>query len=288
MTVQAPEVTVSTLDILRGIVTMPAGPAREAAVNDFIAARLPMFTRQARGLCRINSVQVGTYLDDVAAIVAEVAWEMIREALDDPSTLERIITWEAILYRRARVRVRSYIDRTEAPAAGMTTARRRHREVQRTRSLLRGELDREPNDAEVITETNKRLAHLKDAAYQGMAITEEDLRMPGQVADPELALEQHRVVDFAEDYILHPTEGRQVVARTIEACYRHDHATGKVAELWMGDVYSTGGPGEGTDTITHICQVMAMTRPRVQEHIGRVRRIAIDLLADMGVEGLTA
>lgn len=283
---QIPRVETATTDVLRGIVSMPAGPERELAVESFIASRMPLFNRHGRGLCRINSVQPSKYLEDVTAIVAEVAWVMIREALEDPSVLDKIVTWEAILYRRARVRVRSYIDNNDHPASGMVTARRRHREVQKTRSLLRAELDREPTNQEIIAETNKRLAHLKNASYQGMAISEEDLHLPTQAADPELAMDTTSHVDFAEDYILHPAEGRAVVTKTIAACYEHNEVTGRVAELWMGDAYSSGGADVGTDTITHIGKVMAMSRPKVLAHVVEVRRIAIGVLAGMGIEGL--
>lgn len=283
ITKELPDITHSTLDILADIAAMDEGSQREVAVHEFIKARMPMFTRQARGLCRINSVQPTKYLDDLTGMVAETAWEMIREALENPGSLAQIMTWEAMLYRRARVKVRSYIDRVEAPASGMTTARRRHREVQRTRSLLRGEKGAEPTDGEVIEATNARLAHLKDAAYQGMTITHCDLQMPGSAGDPETSMETHQVVDFAEDYILHPVEGAQIVTRTIEACYEADFTAGTIAGLWMGDVYSSGGPGEGTDTITHICKELGLTRLMVQDYVIAVRKVAIEVLADIGV-----
>ncbi|MGC0252643.1 hypothetical protein [Pseudactinotalea sp. Z1748] len=285
-----PGVDRPSLDVLADIAQMPTGPQREVAVEQFIAARLPLFNRYARSLCRTNSVPANDYLEDITAIVAEVAWEMIREALQDPGHLSKYMTWEAIHFRRARSKVRSYVDRTKTPASGMTTVMRRYREVQRTRSLLRGELDREPSDPEVVAETNKRLSHLKDAAYQGMHITSADLQMPGQVGDPDIALESHKVVDYAEDYILHPTEGATVVRQTITAAREHHPTTGRVAELWMGDVYAEGGPGEGTDTVTHICHVLALSRPAVQGHISQVRQLAVGVLAGMGVdlEGVSA
>lgn len=276
-----------SLEVLAEIAHMQPGPQRDRAAEQFIADRIPMFRRHARSLCKTNSVPVSDYLEDIASIVAEVAWEMVLQALEDPSVLDQYLKWEAIHFRQARARVRSYVDRNKAPASGMTTALRRYREVQRTRSLLRGELGREPSDTEVITETNKRLSHLKNAAYQGMVVTSADMQMPGQAGDPEIALQSHKVLDYAEDYILHPTEGATVVRRTIAAAAEYHPTTGRVAELWMGDVYAEGGPGEGTDTVTHICKVLSLSRPAVQEHICQVRRLAIEVLGELGVDADT-
>lgn len=284
----APDIIETTLDIVARIAAMPAGAQRDHAVTDFITARTPLFERWTKNLCRINSVPASTYGDDVRAIVLETAWDMLATAIDDPTTLEAIATWEAICYRSARSRVRTYIDRAASVASGMTTARRRHREAQRSRSELRATLGREPSGQEIIEHANGRLSHLSNQANQGMVITTDDLQLPGQAPDPDLALEHHSHVDYAEDYVLHPLEGRALVQRIIDTCNEQDELIGQVAELWVQDVYSTGRQGPGADTVTHIGKTLSIARPRVHELIDEIRLISIALLSDLGIEGAEA
>lgn len=281
-----PRVSETTIDILRAITSLPAGSERERQVESFIRARLRVFRRQARSLCRVNSVPVAKWGEDVEAIVAEAAWDLISRMINDPDALSSVITWEAILFRHARVRVRSFIDHAVSPASGMVTAHRRHRETERSRSVLRSELGREPSDEEIVATTNARVAALPNAAYQGRTVTSADLSVPGPAAelDEELAGETH--VDFAEDYVIHPAEGRQFVADVIQAALEHDPDTGRVASLWMGDVYASGGLPEGTDTITHICRQLGLTRAKVRDHIASIRILGIELLYEIGVEGV--
>ncbi|MPV50150.1 hypothetical protein GCG21_09055 [Pseudactinotalea sp. HY160] len=280
-----PDITQTTLDVVAGIAAMPAGVARDRAVTDFIVARGPLFDRWTKNLCRINSVPATTYGDDVRAIVAEAAWDLLATAIDDPASLEAIATWEAICYRSARSRVRTFIDKAAAPASGMTTARRRHREAQRSRSELRAALGREPGTHEVIEHANGRLSHLSNQANQGMVITSDDLQLPGQVPDPDLAMEHHSHVDYAEDYVLHPLEGRALVQRIIDTCNEQDELIGQVARLWVQDVYSTGRQAEGGDTVTHIGKALSIARPRVHELIDEIRLISIALLTELGIDG---
>lgn len=282
MSLDGPPLTRTSLDEVRDIIAMPAGHDRDNAVTTFIHRRNPMFVNVARRLCRINSVQPQHYYDDIYAIVLATAWEMLAKAIEDPDSMDTIINWDAIFFRQARARVRSEVDRMSSVASGMTTARRRHREVQRSRSELRSLLMREPSNEEMINHANKRLSGRSDQKNQGMVITHEDVDLPSKAPDASQALETHTYIDFSEDCILHPLDWQHVIEQTVTRCCERDPDLGKVATLWVHDVYNSAGEC-GPDLVTYICRTAELKRPHVEELIEQVRLVARDVLAQRGI-----
>jgi len=281
---EAPRITRTTMDEVADIVATPPGPARDEAVEHFISRRMPLWARWARSLCRTCSVPTGQYFDDVQQIVTVAAWDLLARAISDPEVLHGVITFEAICFRHARARVRSFTDKAVTPASGMTTAMRRHRKVQESRSRLRARFNREPTDAEAVDEANRMLEHLQDQKGQGMHITMDDVSSPTEMADPETALDAASHVDFDEGFILHPVEARSVVARVVRACQAADETLGQVARLWMAEIYSTDRAGHGADTVAFIAEQTGLRRPRVRGLIEEVRVVAIGVLRDIGID----
>src|SRR5699024_10311495 len=145
--------------------------------------------------------------------------------------LHGVITFEAICFRHARARVRSFTDKAVTPASGMTTAMRRHRKVQESRSRLRARLNREPTDVEAVDAANQMLAQLTDQHGRGMPITTADASPPTEAADPETALAAQSHLDFDEDFVLHPVEAPRVLEKVVRACHEDDETLGQVARL---------------------------------------------------------
>jgi len=274
--------TTPTVEVLRGILGIEDPGHRHRELEIFVAERMPLYERYAVRLCRTNSAPISKHLEDVMGVVLESAWTVINDATEDPSLLDRTENWEAITFRRARWEVRKFLDRAVAPASGMTTARRRHRKVQEMRSKLRAELGREATDAEIIDAANQSLSHLKDAANQGMVITAADLQLATQVSDVDAALDSFTHVDFAEDYVIHPLEGRRIVEDVVNRCFEVDFTLGQAASIWMADVYTDGGAVAGTDTITHIGAELRLTANQVREYVSLIRRVALEILKEMG------
>lgn len=272
----------ATKDIVAELCQIEDPTTQARALEDFMAARIPMFDRLAASLCRSNSVPPAKFAQDISAIVAQTAWVMLTEALANPSTLADIITWEAILYHRARPLVRSFTDKAEAPASGMVGARRRQREVAKTRTLLRTELSREPTHAEIIETTNTRIAAtVADPARHSMVITAADLEAASVEPLNEGTAGE---VPFDDDYLLHPVEGAKIVHEAVQRCHEHDEVLGQVASMWFDDAYSGGGPPVGADTITYIMSQLGLTRAQVRRHVERVREVAIEMLGSLGIE----
>lgn len=283
---QPPAVTVSSLDMVRDIVAMPHGPERDRAVDTFMRQRARLHRNQARGLCRTNSVPESKYLDDVHAIVLAATWMLLVKCAEEPDLLPRVDTWEAIQYRFVRDQVRRELDRMDAPASGMVNKRRRYREAERTRSTLRDALRREPTPEEIVEATNARLsAARKDAARQAILITAEDLSLQVTVP-PEAADGTH--VDLDDSFVLHPAEGKDLVQRVLALLEEADPVLHRVGQLWFGEVYVEGGALPGRDLATYIAANTGMTPRAARAAVASIRRLALGMLSDLGIDGLEA
>jgi len=281
--VAPPLVTETSVDQVRRIVALPPGPERDLAIDTFMREHDRLHRNQARNLCRINSVPEGKYLEDVYAIVLAGTWMLLVKCMQEPDLLPKVETWEAIQYRFVRDQVRRELDRIDAPASGMVNKRRRYREVERTRSALRVELRREPTPEEIVEATNARLlATRKDAARQAILVTEEDLSLQVTVP-PEAADGAH--TDLDDSFVLHPAEGKQLVGRVLRVVEEADPTLHRVAQLWFGEVYVEGGAAPGRDLTSYIANNTGLTPREVRESVAQIRRLALGMLRDMGIDG---
>lgn len=279
-----------TRDEIRRIVSEPDQARFDYLVADFLASRDKQFNRIAGSLCRSNSVRRTDYLEVVKSLVAEMCWQMIVWAREDETYLDRVDSWEAILVYNVRPKVRSEIDHQRSPASGMVSAQRRYRELARTRSELTSARGERPSVKETVEETNRRLhATRKDPVRQGMVVTElDELAARGAAPFDETLDSVVHQVDFAENYILHPAEGPVLVRTVVELAAEHSELCGQVAEMWMGEAYTSGGPPPGTDTASWIAKELGLTRAQTSSHIATVRELAMDYLAGIGIEGWSA
>ena len=286
-----PKIT-TTHEEVRSIMAIADPTRRKEAEEAFITRRMALFRRFAASFCSIYGVGRQKHFDeDVLSIVAEEAFVMLVEARNDISVLDSVNNWEATLYVRARAKVRRYIDHNADVITGLVSARRRRRIVRQVRIELIRSLQREPSGEEVIAEANRRHQHLKDPARQGMVFTRKDrfgvrsvsLNAPVANRGDEDATELHEVftVDFAEDYIVHPMEGRKLVDAIIQRAAEVDPMLGRIAQLWTSDAYSL--QGEDTDTFSMISRHTGLSRKIVHERIQAIRDIGMQVWWELGL-----
>lgn len=249
---------------LRAIAADSDGATQSAAVDELLRGCKPLFARYARALCRSNSVPATRYLDDIEALVAAEAWELITEAIADPDILDDIPTFEARLFVRVRPKVRSFVDRFESPASGMVAARRRVREVAKTRSQLR-RAGVEPKIETVIAETNARLRRTrKDAERQGMLVDVSTF-IEAAPATPVNEYTARVPAPSASDVLF-----RQVVEATLDATRAMGSKTEWAATLFLTELQGTG-TADAPDMARHVAKELRIRTADASALLGVVR-----------------
>lgn len=284
-----PRVPRDTREDVRHIISAGTADQYDARLYAFLAGRDRLYRRIGSGFLRNNSARA-EHLEDVMAIVREVEWWMVGQALQDDTYLDRVQSWEAILRFNARPKVRSHLDHVRSPASGMVSAQRRFREIQRTRNEIRnarGVGDSEMSTGEVIRLTNERLAATRsDPTRQGMVVSAADVAASRESLSFDDTLGTAPTVphvDSPDDCILHPAEGPVLVATVIERAYEVSLECGEVARMWMEDAYSSGGPPPATDTIAWIARGLGLRRDVVDAHVDVIRAIAVNYLRTIGI-----
>lgn len=86
------------------------------------------------------------------------------------------------------------------------------------------------------------------------------------------------------DFVLSEVEGRELVQMVIEACYERDEELGRVADAWIGDVYSEPPVvSNGAD----IGRAIGVTNARALTLLARARRIAAEVCEEeFGLTGI--
>ena len=149
-------------------------PARPRLINDFLAARQPLFGQLTRSICLRFRITPALHADDVRQIVAMTALAMVNEHLRGELGARR---FEALLTVRARSKVRAHFDSaSHTPLSEMTTVKRRLRKLGEKRRQLVAELGREPSADEVVRQWNTEArTRFSDPARQAMLATVTDL-----------------------------------------------------------------------------------------------------------------
>ena len=255
--------------------------ARRRLVNDFLAARQPLFGQLARSICLRFRINPGLHTDDVQQIVAMTALAMVHKHLRGELGARR---FEALLTVRARSEVRAHFDSaSQTPLSEMTTVKRRLRKLGEKRRQLVAELGREPTPDEVIRHWNTEASgRFKDPARQGMLATVTDLIDVRHHADP--ADTDRPAGDDTGP--LDTLESRAFLGEVLDRTRSADALLGLAAAAWIGDALADPPFVRSPSEIA----AMLGVRPRdAHAAIGTVRGIAGRILIDRyGVPAPTA
>lgn len=169
--------TDTTYDELHDIL-VASDAERRVLINDFLTRRKPLFSRQASQLCSHFRQNRNTMFDDIAQMVAQTAYELILEMLNKPSLLDEIVSFDAVLKKRAQNATYQFLRSSAVtPLSGMGNVERRRANIAKTRKILTEANGVEPTDEEVIEETNRRLWETnKDPKRSGFLVSKADLQ----------------------------------------------------------------------------------------------------------------
>lgn len=258
-------------DAIRAIADAPLA-RRDSMINDFMAARMGLFARISQWLCRNYGQSYQAHGEDFAAMVAEEAYTMFAEHLEDPTELDRVETWEGMLRVRSRAVVRNFLDKDMAPAAKMTSALRRIRVLNQTRAAMQQELGGTPSDQEVVARHNANMhAQRSNPSKQGVLATVDDLQTFRACADVS-------DMDFSEpidtDFVLHPVEGPKFIELLVQKTSEYNSKLGQAAELWLGGLYRTDGPPV-IATPQEIATALGVTPAAARTYITKIKAYAV-------------
>lgn len=218
-------------DAQRGI----EGVRLDRAISTLLGELDERTRRWARSLCAAHADRTGSHVDDVHNLIRlEIALK-IRSHLGavDPAPID---DFHALFRRIASRAAYSYFHSSAYTGVrGANGAARRASTIHSTRAELAAELGRDPSDAEVIAEVNRR-AHLsrRDPAKQGALATSADLA-PTAFVPLELLADLASTIGATEsDTSLDRLDAERLVARTLDVSRAVSPALGDAARLWIG------------------------------------------------------
>lgn len=299
----------NTVDLLRLIVAASEGSSRESLIDIFMRDRMVTFRQIARKICRNYSYSVANDLGDIESMVAQQALKMIRLAIEDVTELDKVTySWEGLLFSKSRQMVRQFMDKEMMPATEMTGIIRRQRSLQETRDTMRTAMQAEPTNQEVIAEHNEKMyRNRSNPIKQGMVASVDDAKYSRSFSNIDDHDNHHdeRATDGGGDFVLHPTEGPQFLAKLIKQCEQIDEQEAdtsaskrrrstpaitsplaKTAAAWFGPLYDADPEGPRTATITQISEVLGISATTARAYVFRVRQAAITVCAEQF--GITA
>lgn len=217
--------------------------AQTVAIEDYSRSARETYRQIAFHMCRTNNLPANRHLDDVIQIVATRDYELILEAIEDPTIFDRINRWTGYLHDESRNAVKSYVDTTAgaAPMTGMTNLNRRRRLLSSMRQSMIMDGHDSPTDTEVVEATNERLYRTRrDPAKSGLICTVDDFYLT--VSPLEVVPDVATSGDL--DSVIHSTEGAQIVAKAIEEATTESETFGVVLDCYFGELFGDGATGQ--------------------------------------------
>lgn len=271
---------IKPIDAVRAISQAP-GNQQDDLINDFLRDHWPLFVRTARQYCRTTGRPAASHLDDFTSLVAEEALLMIREAIEDESTLDATRIWEALLKSRCRNRIRNWIRASDQPASGMSGKLRLSSQLHALKWTMTGDLGREPSDEEVVTENNRVMtATRKNPQKEAVLASVDDMKTEKYTADIDL----HGDIEVADyDCVISPLEGRAFLRSVTRAAWNHSEKMGAASAIWLEHVYENE---ESKDTTKAIASKLGIRQSEVPDVIAQIRALAEQVLMDsLGISG---
>ncbi len=285
----------NALEDIRAIASATPGPEQERLIEEFIGNRKMLFRRIGAQACHTYGYNLNNHLDDAASMTAMVAMDMIRRSIANPAVLDQIFaSWEGLLRKNARTKIREFMDKNSAPASRMSGLARRRRTLQDVRDRLRQELQAEPTDKQVVeTHNREMIARRADAAKQSMLATVDDLRTSRSWSEIK---DEDQATDGGDDFVLHPSEGPKFLARLRARCAELDRvaeqkakSSGKttlsnpltvVADAWFGPLYANDFGDPQVGSTKDIVEALGIPRTSARKYIYQVREAAMALAVE--------
>lgn len=267
-----------TKDALR-VIASAEGAERDVLVDDFLRDHDGLCRAIAARLCRQFRADQTTWMDDFVSLTRIAAFNIIVEIIDRPPFLDEIRKFDLILGFRAKSAVTKFVESSAgfSYATGMTTARRRRDELERTREQLTIMMGAEPTDTQIVEATNERmLATRKNAKHEQMLATTDDLHLDTTTVDIDEVREDLSGAAQAEG-VLHATERREVARLTIEECRMRGEELGAVAEMFMAPFLGAGTAEQ--PTASEISRRLGRSHTQVRKSLTTVREVASVILA---------
>jgi hypothetical protein len=263
-----------------------ANPAQQdVLINEFIKVRWKQYEAMAYQACRRSNRNPDVYGDDVSSLIAMEAVNLVKTLVSAGPARINVDGTSVKFNYLVRSKVGNAVTTFFYSEAGGTVARgmrnhiRRQSQIRKTRNEIFAREMREPTAAEIIAVTNARLK--KDRAHpeqECILVSDDDFQNYSleeynpDILDREM---DHENLSYSEDYLLHPTEGQQIVVDTIAAAKEISEEIGQVAELWLGDFYPNGGDAAAQ---TSIMERTGLPKWTVSRHISIIKKIALEQL----------
>lgn len=262
-------------EVLRGLVEQYFAAEGERDIDRALGAVFALMQKHARNwaprFCDVGGDKNKQHLEDVVGVCVERMLTMLRDARNGTAHVG-VVNWYSYLYGSCRYAALEYFHSSQVtPASGMTAAMRRQRQVGRMRNLLRGQLGREPEDAEIIAAVNADMSSRRaDPKKQGALVDVSDLNVvlpASDIADYDAAA----VAD--ESAVITPVEGRMLVQYIVEACMEVSPEAATAARTWLGGMYAEP-PYIGT--VAEVAVAVDVSPQRATRIMALVRDIAKD------------
>lgn len=252
----------------------------EYELNSFLAEHAGAWKRMAFSLCRNYGRDVSSHQDEFTSIVMQTACEIIVGGRQDRSRVEEILNFEAVVRAHCRNAVTASIKDNDHPASGMSAVLQKSSMLEHLRYEMYQGMEREPTDAEVVAEHNRRMrARRKNPEKSGMIASVDDMKVQHHAADVDY---HDRVAENDPDCVIHPMEGPRFRADILNAAYRHSELLGQAAQIFIVSV--TDG-SEGRNVFVDMARGLGITQAKAGELFVQIQEVAREmLLQDWGLD----
>jgi hypothetical protein len=267
---------------------------KEKALSHAISELYPHLWKWAIESCKAHGDRSCSHAEDlVSEFSMEVVEILTREAgLNPEKSPVAVKHWYSYVHTATRsvgwnyFRPSGYLGFTGADGIA-----RRVSKINRARSILTSELEREPSLDEIVSRVNRAAESLKDARKQGAIVTADDVRIAdgnllrSTSLDALVSGADYDREDFAvgdDDGLLSRVEAKELVAIVIRECYRTDWQLGIIAKSWIGESLSEPPI---VRSVGEIARAVDLTQPKAAAGISECQRIGTACLrARFGIE----
>ncbi len=259
------------------------GPTRDRLVEGFLRSRHAQFRAIAWRLRNRPRLVWSRDGDDLFALVAGEASEMLRD-LDEKRAAEWD-GWDDELYVRSASAIRAWAESGEVTGvAGMTGVMRRARSLQAERPRLAELLGREPSPEEMVDHHNRMVATSRsDPVRQGAVASLSDLAALQFVpTDPRVQSEMY-AAEVEMDCPLTTAEVSVLVKRVVDRAGEVSERRRRVAERWLSATLE-----DEAVSASALSRELGIDRSTVGREVEAVRAIAKEVLvSSLGITPLT-